>query len=239
MWDASFQPELDVLADLRVPVTFVEMDAQGRVRVSTQDGKTHTLDLDSGEELAIESGTRSARRIVGPDGTTATVRANTVVLRRPDGVRSVLSGHRDRVRSVSFSEAGDRLVTSSRDHDVRIWDVATGEAIGFPLQHNSEAHDARFSPDGRWVVTAANRGARIDARTGLLVLRLQGHEGTLTSAAFAPDGRAIVTGGEDGTVRRYVCETCGGLDELVTLAVKRLAATGSDSTPEEREQYLG
>jgi WD40 repeat protein len=175
---------------------------------------------------------------VGPDGTTATIRANTVVLRRPDGLRSVLAGHRDRVRSVSFTEAGDRVVTSSRDHDVRIWDVETGEAIGFPLQHNSEVHDARFSSDGRWIVTAANRAALFDARTGLLVLRLQGHDGSITSAAFAPDGRTIVTGGDDGTVRRYVCETCGGLDALVSLAEKRLAATGRVLSPDEREQYL-
>jgi WD40 repeat protein len=238
VWDASFQPELEALAELGMPVSSVEVDAQGGLRVGTQDGRTHLLDLGTGDELSVGPDTRSRGRIVGPDGTTATIRANTVVLRRPDGLRSVLAGHRDRVRSVSFTEAGDRVVTSSRDHDVRIWDVETGEAIGFPLQHNSEVHDARFSSDGRWIVTAANRAALFDARTGLLVLRLQGHDGSITSAAFAPDGRTIVTGGDDGTVRRYVCETCGGLDALVSLAEKRLAATGRVLSPDEREQYL-
>ena len=71
------------------------------------------------------------------------------------------------------------------------------------------------------------------------MVRLQGHEGTVTSAAFDPEGHTIVTGGVDGTVRRYDCEICGGLDDLVALARKRLAATGRELTLEERERYLG
>lgn len=70
-------------------------------------------------------------------------------------------------------------------------------------------------------------------------VRLRGHDGTSTSAAFDPTGRTIVTGGVDGTVRTYTCRICGGLDELVALADKRLATTGRELTPEERERYLG
>ena len=39
----------------------------------------------------------------------------------------ILTGHRDRVRSAAFSRFGGLLATASRDHDVRIWDVATGD----------------------------------------------------------------------------------------------------------------
>ena len=240
VWDASFQPELEQLAALPAPVTSIRVDRQGRIHATAGDGKTHVLHGTSGEELRIEpAAAPPGEPVVGPDGSTATIRRNTVVLRGPDGRRIPLTGHRAVVHSAAFSNDGSLLVTASRDHDVRIWSVATGQEVGPPLQGNSEVRDARFSPDGRWVVTAANRAGVFDARSGTLVVRLQGHEGPVTSAAFGPNGRTIITGGADGAIRRYVCQICGGGDDLVTLAERRLAATGRELTAEERERYLG
>jgi WD40 repeat protein len=240
VWDATFQPELEELAAVGAPVAFVEFADDGRLRAEAGDGRTHVLDADSGDEIEIERGIRSRRQVAGPSGATATIRGNTVVLRESGGRETVLVGHRDDVNSVSFSPDGRHVVTASRDKDVRIWDVGTGEVVGLPLQHNSEVRDARFSPDGRWIVSAAaSRAALFDARDGSLVMRLQGHKGQFTSAAFDPSGRTIVTGGVDGTVRRYECEICEGLGTLVELAKRRLAATGRVMTAEERERYLG
>ena len=149
----------------------------------------------------------------------------------------VLRGHRDRVTAVSFSPDGTLLATASLDRDVRVWDVATGKWR--VLQHTAPVRDARFSPDGRWIITAASTAGLWDARDGSLVVRLRGHDGVLTSAGFDPSGRTIVTGGVDGTVRTYRCEICGGLDELVELAERRLGATGREFMAEERERYFG
>ena len=237
VWDATFQPDLAELAALRTPVDFIEV-GEDRIRVEAA-GKTRVIDADSGEVIETERGTRPHGRVVGPNGVTAIIRRNTVVLRGPAGRRIVLEGHRDNVRSVSFSPDGSLVATASRDHDVRIWDVETGEEVVSPLQHNSEVRDARFSPDGRWIVTAAGRAALFDVRDGSLIMRMQGHEGPLTSVAFDPAGRTIVTAGVDGTVRTYECDICGGLDELMPLAKRRLARTGRTLSDEEREQYLG
>jgi hypothetical protein len=68
---------------------------------------------------------------------------------------------------------------------------------------------------------------------------LRGHKkrANLTAAAFVPGSHRIVTTGVDGTVRAWFCEICGGLDELVSLAEKRLAQTGRTLTPEERRKF--
>jgi WD40 repeat protein len=236
VWDALFQPELEELARLPAPVSAIEVKG-ARLRVTTADGRLHVLEADTGEETAVAAGRERERVAFGPDGATARFRLNTVVL-RAKGERTLLEGHRDRVRSVEFSPDGTLLASASRDQSVRVWDGVTGDAL-VTLRHNSEVRDASFSPDGRWVVTAAFRAALWDPRSGLPVVRLQGHDGPVTAATFDSSGRTIVTGGVDGTVRRYVCVVCGDLDELLTLADERLAATGRELTEEERDRYLG
>jgi WD40 repeat protein len=238
VWDAVFQPELNELARLSAPVVSVEVTEDGLVNAGTNDGQRYVLDATTGKQLGAEPGPRRRlQRVVGPDGTIAAIRGRTVVLRR-DGRTTTLRGHRDRVTSVSFSRVGGLLATGSLDHDARIWDVATGEPVRV-LQDNTAVHDAQFSPDGRWLITAANRAGLWDVRDGMIVLRLQGHAGTFTSATFDPTGHRVVTGGVDGTVRTYECEICGGIDDLVALARDRLDATGRELAPAERERYLG
>ena len=237
VWNAVFQPELAELARLAAPVTTLAVGGR-RVSAGTSAGRAYELDLASGEPLGVEAAPKQRPlRVVGPTGATATIRGRSVVLRR-EGETTILRGHRDRVTAVAFSRSGERLASASLDHDVRVWDVASGEQV-LLVQHNTAVHDAQFSPDGRWLLTAANRGGLWDAQTGTNVARLQGHEGTLTAAAFAPGGRTIVTGGVDGTIRTYRCEICGGLGDLLALARNRLAATDRELTDGERERYLG
>ncbi|HEU0246910.1 MAG TPA: hypothetical protein VFR38_07465 [Gaiellaceae bacterium] len=234
LWDGVFQPELELLASLGAPITSVAVDDE--IRARTSDGQEHVLDAVDGSQLSVnEVPKRRPRRVVGPDGTAATMRGTTVVVRK-DATSHVLR-HRDRVNSIAFSPSGDLLATASRDRDARIWSVATGELVRvFP--HNTAVHDAQFSPDERWLVTAALRASLWDAHDGANIVRLKGHEGTATAAAFDPSGRTIVTGGVDGAVRTYDCHICGDLDELVEIAEKRLAATRRELTPAERERYL-
>ncbi len=235
IWDAVFQPELAELARLPAPVTTIAVDR--RVHAVTSAGREYEVDLANGQRVGVEAAPeRRPLRVVGPDRAIATIRGRTVVLRH-DGRRTILRGHRDRVTAISFSSSGELLASASLDHDVRIWNVSSGEQT-LLVQHNTAVHDAQFSPDGRWLVTAANRGGLWDVQTGANVARLQGHDGTLTAAAFAPGGLKIVTGGVDGTIRTYRCEVCGGLDELLALAQNRLAATGRELTAGERERYL-
>jgi WD40 repeat protein len=237
VWDAVFQPVTDELADVGAPVVSLAFGDDGRLRVGTSDRRIHVLDPATGDELSVEQGAAPRRRVVGPDGSVAIIRGKTVVLRSA-GHRTILTGHRDRVTSVSFSRLGGLLATASLDHDARIWDVATGKQLGGSLQHNTAVHNAQFSPDARWLITAASKAGLWDVGSGDIVLRLRGHVGTTSAATFDRTGRTIVTGGVDGTVRTYDCEICGGLDDLLAIAERRLAQTRRGLTADERERYL-
>lgn len=134
-------------------------------------------------------------------------------------------GHRDQVTSARFSPDDRLVVTASRDHDVRLWDVQSGLLAMPPLRkHFATVSDARFSSDGRWLVTAGPGSAGLwQARSGRLIFLLRGHQGSLRAAAFVPGSSRIVTGGFDGTVRTYNCKVCTGVRGLEELADARLA----------------
>ena len=63
--------------------------------------------------------------------------------------------HEGTVYSAQFSPDGQRVVTASEDKTARVWDAATGKAIGEPMRHEDAVCSAQFSPDGQRVVTAS------------------------------------------------------------------------------------
>ena len=66
-----------------------------------------------------------------------------------------------------------------------------------------EVYSAKFSPNGKRVVTASKDNTiRIwDAETGSLLKTLTGHTDEVRSAAYSPDGKRIVSVGWDRTLR--------------------------------------
>jgi len=193
------------------------------------------LALKRGAPFTAASFSPDARTIAtaGRDGTARLWNARTGSLVR------VLRGHKDALTSVRFSPDGTLLVTSSRDHDARVWDVSTGSMLELLRAHGGPVFDGSFSPDGRWIVTAGPVSAGLwQVSNGRLLTLLYGHKEPLTSASFSPDGRRILTSSRDGTVRTYLCELCGGIDDLQRLANERMAGLSRGLTQIQRRRYL-
>jgi WD40 repeat protein/serine/threonine protein kinase len=113
--------------------------------------------------------------------------------------------HEASLLSVCFNSDGKWVVTASSDHTARVWEAATGKAVGEPLRHGGQVNSAVFSPDGKWVVTASDDGtARLwDAASGKAVNEPLRHDGRVNSAAFGSDGKWVVTASDDGTARLW------------------------------------
>jgi WD40 repeat protein len=123
--------------------------------------------------------------------------------------RRVLSGHVGSIFGVAVTSDGAKVVTTSADHTVRIWDAHTGVQLRVLRGHGAWVRGVALSPDGARIVTGSgDETARIwDARTGEQVAVLTGHEDAVSGAVFSPDGARIVTGSADGTARVWDART--------------------------------
>jgi WD40 repeat protein len=111
------------------------------------------------------------------------------------------------VTGVAFSPDGRRIVSSSNDTTLRLWDADTGKPIGAPLTgHTDKIFGVAFSPDGHRLVSGSVDGSlRLwDADTGqTLGAPIRADSKIVFAVAFSPDGRQVLSGGADGTLRLW------------------------------------
>ena len=126
------------------------------------------------------------------------------------------------INHVAVARNGSRLLTSSDDNSVKIWDAHTGVELGEFNQHRSECAEtdedskplcwvwgADFSPDGKRAVSASrDLTARIwESPSGKLVTKLEGHRSSVYDTAWHPDGDVIATSSSDDTIIIWDAET--------------------------------
>jgi hypothetical protein len=104
--------------------------------------------------------------------------------------------HDDIIRSVESSRVGDRLVTSSRDGTVRIWDARTGDRTMPPFDEGEATVAAAFSVNSDWVVSLTRSALiwswEVASHEALRPVPLHG-AGLVGSASFGRDGTLVAT----------------------------------------------
>lgn len=104
-----------------------------------------------------------------------------------------LTGHKDAVRSIRFSNNGLRMVSASYDNTAIIWNTNNWEVEYVLKGHKKRVYKAEFSPDGRYVVTTGRDKKVIIWNLGLKnpdVFPLR-HKRRVSSLDVSPNGERI------------------------------------------------
>lgn len=112
------------------------------------------------------------------------------------------------VWTAALTRDGNGILTVG-GNGARLWDVKTGRELLSFSPHGAVA-SARFSPDGREVITGSfDSAARVwNLETGKAIEKLSDrHAGAVTAADFSPDGRQLLTAGDDGLIQIWDAAT--------------------------------
>jgi WD40 repeat protein len=136
-----------------------------------------------------------------------------------------LTGPKNYVYAVAFSNDSQFLACGSEDRGVRVWDLRSRELLWGPSprgndhRHADAVYSVAFSPDGRELVSGGydRKVMRWSVDGG----QLQGNQpsamngiGRVSSVAFSPDGKTVAVGSHDNSVWLWTVAT-GEAQQLV------------------------
>ncbi len=167
--------------------------------------------------------------LLSPDGKTA-----LVAIRNDQNRRLITtdlyaidleSGQHQRVLSTDQGSAvalsADGKTLASGDWRIQLWDLTKQKPVfGLPEDFGRDKRRVSvlaFSPDGRWLASAAGSPLRLgdvpdpaririwDVKTGKEVASFVGDEGFVSTLTFSPDGNRLLSGMHNGTVLVWDC----------------------------------
>ncbi|KAG1813609.1 WD40-repeat-containing domain protein [Suillus subaureus] len=123
----------------------------------------------------------------------------------------IMLGHTSSVLAAAFFKDGRRVITSSSDKTLRIWDVQTGASVGAPFKgHKGWVRSVTISPDDRRIASGGEDKTIIlwNVENGQKILDpLVKHTRDVNSLCFSPDGERLASGSSDCTVVIWDAET--------------------------------
>ena len=148
--------------------------------------------------------------------------------------RRHLLGHMDEVTSLAFAPNGKRLVTSSTDGCLRLWDLELEETIAVH-HHGWDGAFVTVDATGESFVASAKDGAgmRRWPCTAPASRVLEGHSSYLYSAVFSQDGSLLASTGFrelDPTLRVWDPLTGEALGVMAVPSTKTWAAFSADDS---------
>jgi len=181
--------------------TFTEMGAQIR---KAQDGKLiQDILLGEGAVLTSAKVSLDQKTLLTTGFWNATPKVWDLTNKK---LALALKGHESKYGAdiASFSPNGDKILTAStgpaNDLSAKLWEAKTGNLIYTFKGHAFEIKFAKFSPDGKTIITAAsdNIVKLWDVNTGQLIFDFEGYIQYVSSIDFSPDGKSILAAGQQG-----------------------------------------
>ncbi len=163
----------------------------------------------TGHALALLRGAAALETEEGATGSTL-LSLELARLSREGAGGLVLAGHTSGVYRVCVAGDSGRVVTSSLDETVRVWDMRSGAQVGAVPSQGHVVRGLACSPDGELFATGtstAKEDAGIAAVFRVATLEPVWSKGDLPQpvvhVSFVDDGKALLVFAQDGLLRRF------------------------------------
>ncbi|MFO7661110.1 MAG: TIR domain-containing protein [Chloroflexota bacterium] len=119
----------------------------------------------------------------------------TVVSTRDWRMLSTLTDHAGILKQIAWTSDDTRVASGDDTGTVHAWNIKTSEHIAAPV-HSGNITRVQWSPAGDRLASASwdYTVAIIDAATGKLVHRIEGHRSFVNTVAWSSDGSMVATG---------------------------------------------
>jgi WD40 repeat protein len=232
LWDLRTGAEIAIFQGHTDTVWSASFSRDGtRIVTASKDGTARIWEVGTGghekKEMKAAKSKQAGKKVAAKKSA-----------KRPAG--KTVMRHKHSVETAMFSPDGKRVVTTSRDGTVRVWNADDGTEIA--LLKAGFVHYAAFSPDGKRIaVVASGRTALWDGKPGGEIALLVCDPLVLKHAQFSPDSKRVLTAGGLGKVELWDTESAtqiavlDGHEERVEDAVfspdgKRVVTCSSDRT---------
>ena len=102
-----------------------------------------------------------------------------------------------------FSADGRAVLSTAEDYTAQVWNAAAVEPVGRGMRHSYVVNDAKFSPDGKLVLTVRGGVGQVwDAATGEPIGSPLSLGENADSSAFGADGRRVFLAGQHQIIER-------------------------------------
>src|ERR687885_116522 len=154
-----------------------------------------------------EAALKTLEAIQGVDAQQEEVQA-ALTLAKKRCIRT-LSGHKDGVNSVCLSTDSRLALSGSKDHTLKLWDVATGHCLRTFEGHIDWVNSVCLSADSRLALSGSSDFTvklwKVD--TGRCMRTFTGHTGPVNSVYLTRNCRLALSGSEDRTLKLWEVST--------------------------------
>ena len=111
--------------------------------------------------------------------------------------------HNDYVRRAYFLDNGKKIITCSKNSEIREWETETGRLINIFKGHKDYVRELAVSKNGQYLLSASDDKSIKLWNKDTLISTLNGHEGSVRSIYFIRNDSCVLSASENGAVKLW------------------------------------